>query len=421
MALLLAMCAVFSFFSPAARAQTLGVYLPTVYGDTAYKPLPIRLETPITLPPLKKKALELEAALEQARRPYIATIFAYANQSLVSRDFRLNTVTQGLEFGFYPNRQTQIALDFLPTIFGLHSPASAGFLYQGTIRSQLNDRFKYYATLGLMHTFYNVNPGLAVIGNVGASYAFNDHISLYGAYDRTIIGMSQLSAVGVNLPGTDTLVGRVKANFFSVGTNVHLTRRTTLNFRYGGGWVEGHNVKTNPFQEFNLRVGRTLIGREEGAHLQFLQPNFQFIASGFKYDESGFGNATLIPPATPDMAIAQMLASQAGIVGNPLPGQRGPMVGGYFSPQIFYLSMLRLDAGGRLFGNTYYQVGGGIGPQNFKDSTVNLGDTSLVAAANASITTRMSERITMQTSWYFIQANNNYQRNVIYNQIRYQF
>jgi hypothetical protein len=50
-----------------------------------------------------------------------------------------------------------------------------------------------------------------------------------------------------------------------------------------------------------------------------------------------------------------------------------------------------------------------------------LGHTSLLATASVTVTTRLGEKMTMEQGYYFLQANNNFQRNVIYNTVRYHF
>ena len=403
-----------------ALAQSLGTYLPSVYSDTASQPLPVRVEVPSSTPLAKRQALLLQKTIQESHRPYISNIFAFSDQPLRDQNYHLNTLSEGIEAGFYPNNQTKIQFDFLPTLFGINHP-TVGHLYQTTIRSQPTDRFKYYTTIGLFQTYDNVKSSLSVVGNAGASYAVNDRLSLNFDYSRSVVGNSRLSAVGLNLPGTNELVGAVKSNAFSFGPNIRLTRKTDLNFRYVGGFYTGENVKANPFQEFNVRLGRTLIGREEGAHLQFLQPSVQFLATGFRYDESGFGNAAVATPNSVASALATYQQIGAGIANNLSPGQKGPLPGGYFSPKIFYETMARMDAGGRITGNSYYKMGVGLGPQIFKTSTQSLANPSLVATGNLSLSTRLTDHITMEQGYLFLQAGNVYTRHVVYNQTSYHF
>ncbi len=405
-------------------AQVPGTFLPSVYGDVPVSPLPSPVRTPQKLPFLHKKILQLDQDLQEAHRPYIGHIFSYSNEPLDTFDNKLATVTEGAELGFYPNRQTQVQLDFLPTIAGLSQPQMYMNQYRATIRNQPTNRLRLLGSLALVHTFHNVKPGVALIGGAGINYALSDRIRVVGGFNRDIVGDSRLSAVGINLPGSNFLVGRVKRNRFTMGTSIRLDPRTDVDFRYSLGVDIGHHMQKNPFQEFSLRVGRTLVAHEPGAHLQLLQPSFQFLATGFKYDLSNFGNVSLKPQDNIYANAASLYQAFAGLTANPIPDLSAPLpagVGGYFSPQKFFLTQTRLDVSGRVIGRLFYKLGGSLGTQNFKNTTTSLGQTGIVGTANAALTMRIGKHITVEQGWYFLQAANNYQRNVIYNEGRYYF
>lgn len=403
-------------------AQIDGTFAPSVYGDVPAAPLPQRLEFPYDAPFLQRKALELQSSLREKQRPYVAHIFSYANEPLNNIDGRLDTITTGGEFGFSPDSQTQVQLAFLPSIFGLKRPSVFGHEYRATVWSQPSDRLKYYLSAGLFHTFHKVHPGVAFVGGCGATYALSDRIRANVEYRRDIVGDSRLSAVGLNLPGTDELVGRVKRNRLSIGTTVRTTAKTSIDFRYSTGFDAGHKVPTNPFNEFGLRISRTLIARAPGAHMQWMQPSYQFLATGFGRDLSSFGNLSFAPDNSINSNLARLrLAASGESVAPHLPHQQARGVGGYFSPQIFYLNALRLDAHGRLLGAIYYRLGGSIGTQDFKSMSATLGHIGLVGTANASLSVRLARNVTVEQGWLFLQAANAYQRNIIYTQTRYYF
>ncbi|MBI4534209.1 MAG: hypothetical protein HY711_09730, partial [Candidatus Melainabacteria bacterium] len=403
-------------------AQIDGTFAPSVYGDVPSAPLPQRLQIPYEVSLFKRKALELQSSLRERQRPYFAQVFSYANEPLNDFDGRLDTITASGEFGFFPNSQTHVQLAFLPSVLGLKRPSIFGHEYRATVWSQPSDRLKYYLSTGLFHTFHKVHPGVAFVGGGGATYALNDRLRANIEYRRDIVGDSRLSAVGLNLPGTDELVGRVKRNRLSIGASVRPTAKTNIDFRYGIGFDAGHKVPTNPFNEFSLRIGRTLIAREPGTHLQWLQPSYQFLATGFKKDLSSFGNLSFIPDGTAAGNLTRVRLAAAGEPTVPtLPYQKVQGVGGYFSPQIFYLNALRLDTYGRLLGAINYKLGGSIGTQDFKNMSQSLGHISLVGTANASLSMRLSRNVTVEHGWLFLQAANAYQRNIIYTQTRYYF
>jgi hypothetical protein len=416
-------CAVVIFVianSLPANAQVTGTFSPGVYNEPAYGPLPIRREIadPMATSP-SLQAIQLRSEIVESRKPYIGTVFAGTNQSLVDRNYQLSTVTQGVEAGFFPRKQMQIKIQYLPTLFGLNRPTLAGQEFRVNVLHQPTNRLTYIAGLGLFHTFHNVRPNLSVLGRVGARYAISDRVAIFGDLNRYIIGNSRLSATGLNLPLNGAPVGRVKANQATVGINWRPTYKTDVQFAYSGGVYTGQKIQSNPFQEFNFRVGHNVVSRERTAHLQFLQPSYQLLVLNYKRDQSGFGNLSLIPSNDPDENIARLLSARAGQVG--LPRGNGPGVGGYFSPQIFILNNFRLDAGGRLFRHVFWNAGGGLGPQNFKDSFTPLSQTTIVGAFNASIIARINEHVTLEQGGYYLQAGNDYRRVVLYQQSRYYF
>lgn len=403
-------------------AQVPGTFSPSVYGDTSVTPLPVRVEVPAGTPPVKARAIVLREELEQSRRPYISTQTSYTNEPLGDFNNKLATITPGLEMGFWPGRQTQVQFNYLPTIFGLTKPRIAGQEWRLTVRSQPTTRFKYVLATGLFHTYHNVENGVAVLGTAGGSYAINDRFRLGAEYRRDIVGDSRLSATGLNLQGSDELVGRIKRNRFSVGANWRPFARTDVDFRYSIGFDAGHKIQTNRFNEFSLRLGQTLIAREPGTRLQLLQPSYQFLATGFRKDLSGFGNLTLIPSDDKFENEARAKSSALGFTDLPLgQNEKRAGVGGYFSPQIFYLHSFRLDAAGRLIGPLYYKTGGSLGIQDFRDTFNNLAHPSMVATANAALTLQLNKHVTIEQGWFILQAANTYQRNVIYNVCRYTF
>jgi hypothetical protein len=227
-----------------------------------------------------------------------------------------------------------------------------------------------------------------------------------------------MSAVGIRLPGTDTLVGRVKRNDFGFGFNYRPTRRTDLQIVADGGFYDGENVRTNPFYEINSRVAHTWIAKEPGPHVHFFQTSYQLLVGGFRHDLSGVGNAMLTPQGNftyannPSVILADRLGSTT------TPSVTSGGVGGYFSPQIFILSQVRADATGHVAGPFNYRVGAGLGPQNFKNDSVHLATCSLVGVANAALIWKVNKRLTSEVGWYFIQAGTTYERNVVYNQFR---
>ncbi|MBX9688555.1 MAG: hypothetical protein K2X27_17735 [Candidatus Obscuribacterales bacterium] len=414
--------AIIPLFVLPAKAQVPGTFSPSVYGDTQVAPLPVRVEIPPGTPLVKARAIQLKEDIESAQRPYISSVVSYSNEPVSNFNNKLATITPGLEFGFSPNRRSQLKFNYLPTVFGLSQPRIGGQEWRLSYKNQPTDRFRYVSSLGLFNTFHNVRNGVALLGNSGFLYTLTDRIRVGAEYRRDIVGDSRLSATGLNLPASNELVGRVKRNRFSLGLSLRPTARTDIDFRYTLGFDAGHKITTNRFNEFSFRVGKSIIAKEPGAHLQLFQVSYQLLATGFRKDLSGFGNLSLTPSKDYYENQARLISSARGNT-NLAPGinEKRAGVGGYFSPQIFYLNSIRLDTAGRLIGPLSYRMGGSIGTQDFKDTFNNLGHPTIVGTANVALIWQLNRHITIEPGWYFLQAANTYQRNVIYNNFRYTF
>jgi hypothetical protein len=187
---------------------------------------------------------------------------------------------------------------------------------------------------------------------------------------------------------------------------------------YTAGIFEGRKIATNFFQEGNFRIAQTVISHERTDHLQYLQPNYQLLVLGFAHDLSGFGNTSMLPSNDIATNITTLQSSALGQTA--LPGT-SPGVGGYFSPKVYFLNNFRLDAGGRLIKHIFWDLGGGMGPQNFDTIGNPLHRTTLVGTFNGSLICRVSKHITLQQGVYFLQAGRSYRRCVVYQQCRYYF
>jgi len=373
-----------------ADAQVTGTFFPSAAGDVQEGFVPLSYSLRSDVPAAEAQALQLRGELDLARRPYITQLNAYANQSLLPKALQLDTMTPGVEAGFYPSLQTKIQFNYLPSIFGtagLNRPRVFGQEFRLKVSGQPTDKLRYNVQLGLFQTAraQNVAGGIAVIGATGLSYAINDRIRVGGGIRRDILGNSILSAVGRNESDGDSssLTGRVKQNTFFGTLDLRPTAKSLLSLNYGGGFVSGHRVLTNPFQQGGLAISRPVVARLPGSRLQLLLPSYSFFALGYKKDQ--YREA------------------------------------GYFSPQKYFQNQVRLDAAGRLYKSVYYAAGGGLGTINFKSDRFDLGQTQILATANVALITRLSKRVRLEQGWYYLQFGNIYRRNVLYAQSKFYF
>lgn len=415
------------FAEPAWAQQVTGVFFPSVVGDIQEGPIPFSYERPMEEPYFDGRIIRLKDEIKMSRRPYLKSVTAYANQSLIPIEGQLDTLTTGVEYGFYPGKQTKVELYYLPTLFGtskLKKPRVFGQEFRVVLRQQPTNRFSYYTQLGIFNTAKaSITPaGAALIGGTGMQYVLHDRVRLNAGYRRDILGNTLMSAVGIELPDNNKLVGRVKQNIFFGGIDVRPTRSSFISFLYGGGFVDGHNVRTNPFQQFSIYAAKTLVSKGPGARLQLLLPSYQFLALGYDRDQSEIGTATFVPSSDVAVNVARLTAARAGVTELPRPaGTRRAGVGGYFSPTQFYLNQLRLDAAGRLYKSIYYTIGGGLGTANVNSVLGRLKDTEYFATANASVIARLSKKVRQETGWYYLQNKTTYRRQIFYSQTKYYF
>jgi hypothetical protein len=415
-------------FCQRAVAQVPGVFFPSAVGPVQEGFAPFPGVAPSDLPFYQSQRSQLESELGFLRRPYLNVISAYANQSLLPRPGQMDSFTPaGLEYGFYPFKQSQVQLFYLPTIFGtarLNHPREFGEEYRGVFRFQPTDRLKLHLQVGLFHfgQTSRIDSGLLVLGAAGFNYTINDRLSVMGGFRRDILGSNFLATAGLNLPGTNTLVGRVTQELFYVIANARLTRKTALSFYYGGGIETGSKVKTNPFQQFSLYLTRPLYTADVNKHISLILPAYQFLAQSWRFDLSGNGIDTLTLPTDPAQRALALTAAQLGATSLPTPpGQKAPGVGGYFSPQLFYLSSFNILVAGHLAGPVYYAGGGGVAVGSSKFTFGHLDQVGFGGGANASIFYRLGRNVKQEHGWFFLQGSNTYRRQVFYSETKYYF
>jgi hypothetical protein len=419
-----------SVFPHQAWAQVTGTFFPTAVGDIQQPgSTPFPQPAPGDMPYFEQAKTTLQGQLQQERRPYIDLCSSYANQSLLAPTGQFDTFTPEIaEFGFFPTLRSEVRFSYIPTIMGeagLKSPRIFGQEYRGAFRYQPLDRLKLAGQLGL-YNFHQSSVsagGTEVLGAFSAEYALHDRVHLIMGYRRDIVGNTLLSAPGLNLPGTNTLVGRTTQNLGFVILNTRPARKTGVSFYYGGGFIAGSNVQTDPFQQFGLSINQNLYARAPQKHISAINFSYQLLAFNYKYDNSSLGNLALDLQSQPPAIAAAMLASSArGQTQIPAyPGQKQAGVGGYFSPQDFYGNFWGLGMNGHVWGPIYYRGGAGPNIGNVKNTLGRLDQTIFGGSAYAALTARVNRHVQVEYGWYFLQAAEVYRRQVLYSQCKYTF
>lgn len=427
----LSFCLVLACFFQAANAQVTGTFYPSAIGEIQQGFAPFPQAAPTDIPWPRNQLMQLQSDLRLLRKPYLNLISAYANQSLIQRAGQMDSFTPHLvEFGFFPARQSEVKLSYIPTIFGLaglRSPRVFGQEFRGTFRTQPTDRLKLSAQLGLYNFVGSqyTKGGLGVVGAAGGTYALHDRARLTFGYRRDILGSSLLATAGLKLPGSGLFVGRVKQNLYFLIADLRPTRKSLVSLYYGFGNEVGYNEKTNPFQQFGIYTTRPIYQRVPESHLSLVLPSYQFIAQGWHNDLNSVGNSVLLtqPPTDPAVYQATLQSSLLGqtMIPPPAGAKPGPGVGGYFSPKQFYVNNCNLDIAGRLFGPVYYRGGVGIGFGSSKTSFSKLNHIGFGGGANAAISYRVGRHMIFEHGWYLLQSQTVYRRQILYSQTKFIF
>ncbi len=408
-------------------AQVTGSFFPTAVGEIqepGFSPFP-QINAGQTL--ATRQLAQLESELNFQRRPFITLGSTYANQSLMQTPGQMDSLTPSyVQAGFYPTKQLEVRLSYIPTIFGtarLQRPHVFGEEYRAAFHYQPTNRLRVNGQVGIYHYSGTdkVRSGENVLGVLASDYTLTDRIHLTAGFRRDILGSSLLATTGLNLPGTDKVVGRVTQNLFFGVADFKPTRRTYISLFGGGGFEQGTRIQTNPFYNLGLTTSRTLFQREATSHLSAVSFNYQFLMLGWKYDLSNIGNAALqVQPQPAALRDQILISSQLGQTQLPATGKQ-PGVGGYFSPSIFVINSWGLGIGGRLFKQTYYRGGLGLAIGNAKTTAGAFNQTGFGGFANGAITYRISPRVVNETGAIFLQSQTTYRRAVFYNQAKYFF
>jgi len=413
-----------------ASAQVTGTFFPTALGDlqepgrTPYPQL-----VPTEGPYARQQIMQLEKEVLLQRRPYVNLTTSYANQSLIAPPGQMDSFTpEAAEFGFFPTLQSEVRLSYIPTIFGLHGlhgPNVFGTEYRGAFRYQPTNRLRLWGQLGLFQfaKTRKVNGGLNVIGNFLGQYAITDHLRFTSGFRRDVLGASLLATTGLNLPQTNELVGRVTQNLFFGLLEYQPTRKTGLGLSFGGGFEQGTHVRTNPFMQFGLTAGHTFYQSDVRSHLSFVNLTYQLLEFNWKYNLSNIGNAELQVESLPAPQALPILRSSL-LRQTQIPAKNQPGVGGYFSPQEFWIHSLGLGLGGKLIGPVYYRGGAGVGMGYSQQQFVNherLSNPGWGPFGTAAVTARLDRRTVAEVGWIFFQSQTVYRRTVLYTQCRHYF
>ncbi len=419
-----------SLASEPALAQITGTFFPTVIGEIQEGFTPYPLLPQADVPYYQAQALNFENEINYAQRPYFRTISAYANQSLLGPAAQMDSFSpQSTQFGFFPTRQSEVRLTYVPTIFGkagLRGPRTMGQEFRVFGKYQPTDKLRLDAQLGLYQYVRTkeISGGFTVLGAAQASYLLHDRLRLTAGYRRDIVGSSLLATTGLNLPESGLLVGRVHQNFFYTIAHLRFTNKTSCSFTVGGGTETGTRLLTNPWFTGGAYLSRSIYSGPRNNFISNIFGSYQASVVAFKYDQSLIGNAIfqVDPPQNLNARLAILRSSRLG--NTALTPELERRVGGYFSPSQQYIQGWGVGVNGHVIKNLYWRgacaMGIGTSAPNVGVTKDDLGVWSFGGSASSALTYRVGRSVHEQ-GWYFLQGSTTYRRQVLYSQSKFFF
>jgi tetratricopeptide (TPR) repeat protein len=201
-------------------------------------------------------------------------------------------------------------------------------------------------------------------------------------YDLSLLSFSGFSpSVG---PLAGQLVGQVRENAVFAQLNMGPWKGWDLNGGYEFAWIDGNNVQNNTKNQAFASLGYTqkyLNQHTARIGVESLFFGFAKNATNGYYDVQGGSGL-------PVVSLSPATAAPNGVI-----------LGGYFSPDQFYLNSVRLDLKGYWLGRLLeYQVGGGVGIQNIRQGVPGVANRNSAAyQANAMLTANVTDWLSIYT------------------------
>lgn len=203
-----------------------------------------------------------------------------------------------------------------------------------------------------------------------ARYVFHDKVKGAVGYRRSPIAFSLQSWAGLEPnagPLAGQLVGQVRENAVFTEWNFGPWYNVDWNLAYEFAWIDGENTADNTKNQVYSSLGYNWNYLDD--HSARLSHEFLY----FGFDEqatNGFYDKTGTLGLTPVSAMNPLVAAAPGTV-----------LGGYFSPERFFLNAARLELRGSFWErHLEYRVGGSLGVQNYSSGLPLESDPTVLAS-----------------------------------------
>ena len=297
--------------------------------------------------------------IKEAMRPTFRTGFLYTSQDGEDTTNKLRhwIVPNQISFNLTPNVRMRAGYAIrnlmIPAIrdYNLNPRSTMAHQYSLGTSFALTDKLSFDGDASLEN--YTQSSSVNVNYQARLKYDLNDRVKFQMGSRRSPLETSFLSYAGFkpkNGSLAGELIGQVRETTLFAEANVVPWKNWDLNMAYEFGLVNGKHVQRNTKNQVYASLGY----------------NWQYAknhAVRLAYESLFFGyakNATL-GYYNQFTNLPQLVSAQAPLEATPA----GYILGGYFSPDTFFLNDLRADFRGNFFDKFIeYKLGGSIGVQN---------------------------------------------------------
>jgi tetratricopeptide (TPR) repeat protein len=282
---------------------------------------------------------------------------------------------------------------------GIKPNATTGHQYSFGLTAQPLDRLLLDADVAL--TQFTQSDSSNVTGQVRAKYLVNDRIKAQVGFRRSPLITSLLSYAGVSPnvgPYAGTLVGQARENAIFTELNLGPWKNVDWNLAYEFALIDGAQVASNKKNQAYSSLGYNFkITPNHAARL-----SHEFLYFGYAKDTTnGFVDLTGANGRNPVVSLSPLTAALPGTV-----------LGGYFSPESFFLNAARLEMRGNFWQKKLeYRVGGSVGIQNFSAGVKGQSDpTTLATQADGQLVYNINDTFSLYSLVDYLNSGGLFQR-----------
>jgi thioredoxin-like negative regulator of GroEL len=334
----------------------------------------------------------LNQDIRDAMRPSIRTGFLYTNQDGDDTTNKLRhwIVPNQLSFQLTPNVRMRAGYAlrkfYIPQLgngVDLSPRSTMAHQYSLGTTFGITDKLSFDGDASLEN--YTQSSSVNVNYQARLQYQATDRLKLQFGSRRSPLETSLLSYAGFkpnngNLAGQ--LVGQVRETSIFGEVNMGPWKHFDLNMGYEFAWVNGENVPSNSKNQAYASLGYNWQYTKNHA----LRLAYESLFFGYAKNATfGYYNQYTTNP--------QLVLTQNPLVASPA----GYVLGGYFSPDTFFLNDIRADLRGSFFDKFLeYKIGGSVGVQNYNPGISGQPNvTGAAYSANGQLTANLTDAISI--------------------------